>query len=260
MNICLQLIQIIIKKSHLKWRIIYSVNEERKILIKKISIMSLKMTREVESDKENEMNVSLKTTLNQLENLFKFFNKEYFENQLEAPVITISPDMTKGAYGWCTSWKAWKHSSEDGENDGHYEINICAEHLTRPFEEVAGTMLHEMVHLDNLYKGIKDTSRSGTYHNEKFRKTAEKHGLIVEKTEKYGFAITKLTDEAKEKVKKIGCESFDMFRDSGIKKANKTSKSSSIKYVCPLCGAIIRATKEVNVRCADCGVLFEKAE
>lgn len=203
------------------------------------------------------MNASLKETLKQLENLFEFFNKEYFQNQLESPVITISPDTTSGAYGWCTSWKAWKHSSEDGENDGHYEINICAEHLTRPFEDVAGTMLHEMVHLDNLYKGIKDTSRAGTYHNKKFKEAAENHGLIVEETEKYGYAKTKLTDEAKQK---IGHGQFEMFRDSAPMKAKKKSKSSSIKYVCPECGAIIRATKEVNVQCADCGVMFEKAE
>ena len=203
------------------------------------------------------MNASLKPTLNQLENLFQFFNKEYFLDQLESPTITISPDITSGAYGWCTSWKAWKHSSED---EGHYEINICAEYLTRPFEEVAGTMLHEMVHLDNLYKEIKDTSRSGTYHNNKFKETAEKRGLIVEKTEKYGFAITKLTDEAKDKLKNFNHKSFDMFRDSAAKKSNKTSKSSSIKYVCPNCGLIIRATKEVRVECVDCGVLFEKAE
>lgn len=177
------------------------------------------------------MNVSLKITLELLEDLFKFFNEEYFENQLEAPVITISPDMTGGAYGWCTSWKAWKHSSENDEDDGYYEINICAEYLTRPFEEVAGTMLHEMVHLDNLCESVKDTSRSGTYHNKKFKEAAERHGLTVEEAEKYGYAITKLSDEAKEKLKKIGCESFDMFRDSAPKKANKTSKSSSIKYV-----------------------------
>ena len=203
------------------------------------------------------MNASLKPTLNQLENLFQFFNKEYFLNQLESPTITISPDTTSGAYGWCTSWKAWRHGSED---EGYYEINICAEYLTRPFEEVAGTMLHEMVHLDNLYKGIKDTSRSGTYHNKKFKETAEKPGLIVEKTEKYGFAVTKLTNEAKDKLKNFNHKSFDMFRDSGAKKSNKTSKSSSIKYVCPNCGSIIRATKEVRVECVDCGVLFEKAE
>ena len=38
-----------------------------------------------------------------------------------------------------------------------------------------------------------------------------------------------------------------------------TSKNRSIKYVCPKCGAIIRATKQVNVVCGDCDVPFERA-
>lgn len=31
----------------------------------------------------------------------------------------------------------------------------------------------------------------------------------------------------------------------------------SIKYVCPVCGTIIRATRQVNVKCGDCDVAFE---
>ena len=38
-----------------------------------------------------------------------------------------------------------------------------------------------------------------------------------------------------------------------------TSKNRSIKYACPKCGAIIRATKQVNVVCGDCDVPFERA-
>lgn len=40
------------------------------------------------------------------------------------------------------------------KDDGFYEINICAEHLARPFEQVAETLLHEMVHLYNLQIGV----------------------------------------------------------------------------------------------------------
>ena len=42
-----------------------------------------------------------------------------------------------------------------------------------------------------------------------------------------------------------------------IKGGRSTSKNRSIKYVCPKCGAIIRATKLVNVVCGDCDVAFE---
>ena len=126
--------------------------------------------------------VSLKPVIEELENLFSKFNARFFADKLEKPVITVSPDHTRGAYGWCTGWKAWKA----GEDEGHYEINLCAEYLNRPFEETCGTLIHEMVHLQNLQDGVQDTSRSGTYHNKKFKETAEAHGLTVEKGEKYG--------------------------------------------------------------------------
>lgn len=40
---------------------------------------------------------------------------------------------------------------------------------------------------------------------------------------------------------------------------SKKSKNRSIKYVCPCCGTIILATREVNVICGDCGEPFERA-
>lgn len=126
--------------------------------------------------------VSLKPVIDELETLFSKFNKAFFEGKLEKPVITVSPDHTRGAYGWCTAWKAWQDGTKEG---GYYEINLCAEYLNRPFEETCGTLLHEMVHLQNLQDNVQDTSRSGSYHNRKFKETAEAHGLTVEKGEKY---------------------------------------------------------------------------
>lgn len=130
--------------------------------------------------------VSLKPVIDELETLFSKFNKAFFEGKLEKPVITVSPDHTRGAYGWCTGWKAWQDGAKEG---GYYEINLCAEYLNRPFEETCGTLLHEMVHLQNLQDNVQDTSRSGSYHNRKFKETAEAHGLTVEKGEKYEWLI-----------------------------------------------------------------------
>lgn len=200
-------------------------------------------------------NTSLQEVIRQLENLFSKFNKNFFNNKLEKPIITVSPDTTRGAYGWCTSWKAWK---EDANSDGYYEINMCAEHLNRPFEEICSTLIHEMVHLMNLQNGVQDTSRSGLYHNRKFKQTAEEHGLIVEKDAKYGWCITSLNDDALQYVKSLDGQAFTLYR-SKIPKM-KSSGSSGKKYVCPGCGAIIRATKEVNVMCADCELHFELQE
>ena len=49
---------------------------------------------------------SLKSVIEKLEGLYSTFNKKFYNGEVQTPVITVSPDMTKGAYGWCTSWKA----------------------------------------------------------------------------------------------------------------------------------------------------------
>lgn len=218
---------------------------------------------------------SIKPIIEKLENLFLKLNKKFFNGELSFPVITVSPDTTKGAYGWCTTWKAWSNSEQKKTADlatltkeqleaikseeGFYEINLCAEHLARPFEQVAETLLHEMVHLYNLQIGVQDTSRGGTYHNKKYKTAAEQHGLTVEKDSKYGWTITKLNEEAKSFISEIQDQKFNLHRKSLPKFSGvSTSKQSTRKYVCPVCGTIIRATKEVSVICAECRVEFEE--
>ena len=169
--------------------------------------------------------VRLKPVIEELENLFSKFNARFFADKLEKPVITVSPDHTRGAYGWCTGWKAWKA----GEDEGHYEINLCAEYLNRPFEETCGTLIHEMVHLQNLQDGVQDTSRSGTYHNKKFKETAEAHGLTVEKGEKYGWHKTALSPEALEFVQSLGKQGFTLVRPRPIG-LKGSSKGGGIKF------------------------------
>lgn len=199
---------------------------------------------------------SLKPVIEELESLFSKFNTRFFAGKLEQPVITVSPDTTRGAYGWCTGWKAWQDATKEG---GYYEINLCAEYLNRPFEQTCSTLIHEMVHLWNLQEGVQDTSRSGTYHNQKFKAAAEAHGLTVEKTAKHGYSKSTLTPETLNFVQSLGKNSFSLVRPKvgGLKGAGAKSKQSSRKYVCPGYGAIIRATKEVYVICGDCEIPFE---
>lgn len=201
---------------------------------------------------------SLKSVIEKLESLFSKFNAEFYDEELQFPVITVSPDVTSGAYGWCTSWKAWKAANDEDEKEdsGFYEINLCAEHLARPFKEVCATLLHEMVHLWNLQNEVQDTSRGGTYHNKKFKQVAEEHGLIIDKHEKYGWTLTKLNEDAEQFIDNMNEQGFGLYR-SKLQKVKSASNSSSRKYVCPGCGAIIRATKEVRVICGDCDLEFE---
>ena len=164
-----------------------------------------------------------------VEQMFDLFNKHFYYGELTRPAITVSPDGGRGAYGWCSIHEIW-----NADNELYREINLCAEHLARPFEQVAETLLHEMVHLYNLQIGVQDTSRGGTYHNKKYKEAAEQHGLTVEKDAKYGWTKTSLNDEAKAFVDSMQDKKFELHRKSlpKIPGAAKT-KQSSRKYSLP---------------------------
>jgi hypothetical protein len=195
----------------------------------------------------------------ELNRLFDVFNFYYYDNEIEKPVITVQTNgKSKGTMGWCSCKKIWKNSEK---NEYYYEITICGEYLYRSVEEICSTLLHEMVHLYCIEHNIKDTSRSNIYHNKKFKEVAEQHGLIIEYDKRIGWSITKLTDEAKTFVKNNANK--EVFVLTRITKINLTEggeeegpKQSMRKYVCPRCGAIIRATKNVNVLCTDCNEMF----
>ena len=200
--------------------------------------------------------ISLRDIIGKLIVMFTKFNRHFYGGELNPPMITVSPEHRNGVLGWCTSWKAWK----DAKEDGYYEVNLCSEYLSRPFAEIAETLLHEMVHLSNLQNDVKDVSRGGTYHNKRFKETAEQHGLEVEKGNS-GWNRTKLTDKALAWITSEYADEqgFGLYREKMLKlSVASNSKSSSRKYVCPMCGTIVRATKEVHITCADCGVNFEE--
>jgi hypothetical protein len=214
--------------------------------------------------------VTIQSAIDELQRMFRLLNKTYFNDELERPVITILTDSTSGAYGWISVHKVW--SSKD--NAWFREINLCAEYLNRPPEQVVTTLMHEMCHLLNIQRGVQDTSRAGTYHNREFKDAAEARDLIVEKDARYGYCVTKPSAGFTALVQKhcrAGCfklERIKTYRD-GTPKVTKTgsdgkertvtrSKQSSRKYLCPECGVTVRATKEVNVKCGDCDIQMVK--
>jgi len=127
----------------------------------------------------------------QLERIFNALNQDFYNGELETPTITIQ--NTPRAYGHVSTWDAW-----NVKGCGKKELNVGAGTLNRPLEATVSTILHEMAHLYNLdVLNVQDCSRSGTYHNKFFKQTAESHGLICTRTEKYGWSDTStiLSDE-----------------------------------------------------------------
>jgi len=209
---------------------------------------------------------SLSPIIGKLESLFSSFNDYFYNGRLQKPVITINSNGRRVNWmGWCTTWKAWSDDADqpekaaDGNSSGYYEINISAEYLDRPFGETCCTLLHEMAHLYNAQSGIQDTCRSGLYHNRQFKRAAEEHGLVVSKDMTYGFNTTHLGDEAARFIASMKDMDFQLYRKKRQNASTVGQKSSTRKYICPRCGLIIRATREVHVLCMDCGIEFVPA-
>ena len=194
-----------------------------------------------------------------LNKIFDLLNDEFFESALSRPVLTIQ--STPRAYGHFTL----REDTWISKNGASHEINIGAGTLARPIEEVAATLLHEMVHYSNYVNGVQDCSRGGTYHNKRFKASAESHGLIVNHSDRYGWAHTEpgealldfvleygLTDILINRNEAIGYRITGTGTHSGITVGGITKKSSTRKYACPCCGNSVRATKSVNIACLDC--------
>ena len=196
-----------------------------------------------------------------LERAFRLLNEDFFDGQLEMPIITIQ--STPRAYGHYSVHPIW---TVNGEEKRH-EINIGAGTLDRDIEYTIGTLLHEMVHyFDDCVLNVQDCSRGGVWHNRKFKETAERVGLICTKNEKCGWTtapsdalIEWILDHDIEEIRinrteptGIRVVGGNTAASGGLTLTGSNPNSHSRKYICPCCGNSVRATKQVNVICGDC--------
>ena len=202
-------------------------------------------------------------TAGYLEKIFRALNNDLFNGELEEPIITIQ--STPRAYGHVTVGKAWEMKDER-----RHELNLGAETLKRPIEEVVATIVHEMVHLYNIKHGVQDCSRGGKYHNRHFKEEAEKRLLRIEHHDTYGWTITSPTDELVEYIMDKEWSEILINRGGlwipatgGGEKAGDPGggfvvgtpgrkPSSTRKLQCPCCKNSVRATKAVRIMCIDC--------
>lgn len=199
----------------------------------------------------------------ELEKIFRLVNTDFFNNELPTPIITVIP--TARAYAHYTPWNSWECKDEHKR-----EINISSAYLDRPLENIVASLIHECVHMYNdCVINEQDTSNKGVYHNKVFKREAENHGLIVSRSDRYGWSHTEPSDELIEWILE-----HDELRDielcrvmtpsfvpvgTGKKTGNgdgiqiiPTSNNHHRKYICPTCGNSCRATKQLNLICGDC--------
>jgi len=157
-----------------------------------------------------------------------------------------------------------------------HEVVVVAEHLDRPAEAIAETLLHEAAHALNFERRIHDCSAS-QYHNKHFRQAAEKLGLSVQQVPHYGHALTTLPDSTS----KVYADEIEALRQVLIHRSRSTGTtptgptptgdddsepddkpaSRSRKATCscspPYIIRVSRSTiSETTIRCDSCGEAF----
>ena len=189
-------------------------------------------------------------TVAYLGKLYDFANERLFNGELKKPVITIQRDERNKTNGWWSVGKVWQENTED---EGEHELNMTAQQLNRPIGEIAATLIHEMCHQFAGVNNMQDCSRSGTYHNKLFKKIAETHGLKVECVPQIGWSHTELTEETAAMINVFVAENpATVIYRLPVVKGQTVKTSSTRKYICPICGQSVRATKQVNIIYADC--------
>lgn len=144
-----------------------------------------------------------------LEAMYRALNARYFGGELEEPIITIQ--STPRAYAHVTVGKVWHRL--DGREQR--EVNIGAGTLDRPIENVVASLLHELVHVQNMQLGIKDCSRGNVYHNKRFRDAAERCDLKISYDPRIGWSITEPTEALIDFIVSQGWEDIHMGRTDG---------------------------------------------
>lgn len=195
--------------------------------------------------------------IGELYKIFHFLNQSLFVNELPEPTITIQSKGKRNALGWCSKNPIW---TDNEQKDTRYEINICAENANMEVNDIVEIILHEMAHLYGDIHDIKTTSRNGNFHNKKYKNLAERFGLTVIKTQKYGYSETHLSQTTLKLVQEaeFDQEAFLLYRIDDEGQISK--KKGSIKHTCPDCGNMARTTKEMRLICGDCDSEMETDE
>lgn len=159
------------------------------------------------------------------------------------------------------------HFAAGAWQSGDHEVSelfVGGEGLKAGAAELLVTLLHEAAHGLAHTRGIKDTSRQGRYHNDRYRTLAEEIGLTVSKDAKLGWSPSALTDNSRQQyadqvdqlagVLVAYRRSFGRADDTG-----RPSSNNGVSAVCD-CGRKIRVSRTVYelgpIQCTLCETPF----
>jgi len=196
---------------------------------------------------------SLAPAYKEIERMIAYFREDMGFRDIRITPVIQTQGKRRSCYGHFTSAKVWK--TKDGMQS--HEIQISAEHLTRPAMDIATTIRHELVHASNCENAIVDTSNGGTYHNKRFLQSASAFGLeMAPKTTTNGHGITKGFTAVYEAIVAQELQpddgAFTLARQ--IVAAKPKTKGKMNKWSCEC--TTIRAAVEVVAVCQKCDSSF----
>jgi hypothetical protein len=125
-------------------------------------------------------------------------------SELEAAIRVVddlieSGDVTALGDALSTSAEATLRSAAQLCHDAHQfvgEVFITSDGLALPPSDLLAIVLREAAYSLASERGVKDTSRQGRYHNQRFKAIAEELGLEVSRDPPFGCSRTSLTAAA----------------------------------------------------------------
>jgi hypothetical protein len=188
-------------------------------------------------------------------------------NHPEIPAVVIivgSGTATKQARHGHFATNRWQHGDHQLA-----EVLISGEGLKRPVEEVFTTLLHEATHALAHVREIKDTSRQGRWHNQKFAALASELGLdALDKDSKHGWSKCTLRAETATTYKTVITDlkkALIAYRHPETTGDGTTKKNNNNAIACVCqCPRRIRVAKAVlaegDITCGNCDSIFEADE
>ncbi|WP_330179648.1 hypothetical protein OHB26_24775 [Nocardia sp. NBC_01503] len=158
------------------------------------------------------------------------------------------------------------HFAPDRWVRGEYELHelfIGGEGLQRGAIDVLGTLLHEAAHGTAVTRGIKDTSRQGRWHNERYRTLGEELGLLLAQHPKIGWSVTTVPDSTRDQYRdELNELAFALVayrRREPDRRGGRKSSNNGLSAECD-CGRKIRVSRTVYqgppILCEGCGGVF----
>ncbi len=183
-------------------------------------------------------------------------------NHPEVPdvVLTVGAGSAGGelTLGHFAPWR-WIR----GEYEMH-ELFVGGEGLDRGAVDVLGTLLHEAAHGLAVEREIKDTSRQGRWHNERYKLLAEELGLVITQHPKIGWSVTTVPrptrDRYRSELDDLAVALVAHRRREPDTRGGRKSNNNGLSAQCP-CGRKIRASRGVHqagpIRCGICNGQFK---